>query len=361
MALYGIVSFIYYWGESCVKGKRLSLTIIVGGFFGDEGKGKIAGYLGLADKPSIAVRTGSINAGHTVSFNGKKYKLRILPSAFLSESTRLAVAAGALLRLDVLFEEIKSTSIDVSRLVIDEKTGVITQEHVEREKNDPNLAGKIKSTLQGVGAAMSDRVLRRLKLARDYPELRDYLGDVASLVLSSLDKGERVHVEGTQGYYLSLYHGTYPFVTSRDTTAAGVLSELGVGPKHVDDVIVVFKSYVTRVGGGPLPGELSWEEAKKRGWIEYGSVTGRPRRAAPFNYELASRAVKMNSATQIAITKLDILFPEIKCTKKYEELPVKAKKWIEEVEDKLKTPVTLIGTGEDVECIIDLRRDKGFL
>lgn len=334
------------------------LTVLVGGFFGDEGKGKIAGYLALKDNIEIAVRTGSINAGHTVEYSGRTWKLRILPSAFLNRKARLLIAAGALVRLDVLFDEIEKTD-SRGRVFVDMQTGIIEEKHVDMERRDALLSGKIGSTLQGVGAAMADRVLRRLRVAREVPELREMLTDVAEEVNEALDSGLKVMIEGTQGAFLSLYHGTYPYVTSRDTTAGTIISEVGVGPKRVDEVIVVFKSYVTRVGGGPLENELPEDEIVRRGWCERGTVTGRVRRAAPFNVKLAKRAILLNSATQIAITKIDKLFPEARGVREWSKLPPQAKRWVEEIESELKTPVTLIGTGPDVQETIDLRKDLG--
>lgn len=333
------------------------LTILVGGFFGDEGKGKIAAYLGLKDSPHLAVRTGSINAGHTVTYMGKQWKVRIIPSAFVNKATKLALAPGALTSIEVLFNEAKETD-SINRLLIDEHVGIITQEEIDEERKDEYLMKVIGSTGQGVGYAEAKRVLRKLKLAKDFPELRQYLTNVPNLVLDKLEKGENVLVEGTQGHYLSLYHGEYPYVTSRNTTSSGVLSELGIGPKYVDEIIVVFKSYVTRVGEGPLEGELSWEEAEKLGIAEIATVTGRKRRSAPFNIKLAKEAVRVNSATQIAITKLDALFKEAKNIREYSKLPNEAKKWIEELESELKKPITLIGTGEDALATIDLRKEK---
>ncbi len=332
------------------------LTVLVGGFFGDEGKGKIAGYLALNDNIEIAVRTGSINAGHTVEYSGRTWKLRILPSAFLNRKARLLIAAGALVRLDVLFDEIEKTD-SRGRVFVDMQTGIIEEKHVDMERRDALLSGKIGSTLQGVGAAMADRVLRRLKVARDVPELREMLTDVAEEVNEALDNGLKIMIEGTQGAFLGLYHGTYPYVTSRDTTAGTIISEVGVGPKRVDEVIIVFKSYVTRVGGGPLENELPEDEIVRRGWCERGTVTGRVRRAAPFNVKLARRAILLNSATQVAITKIDKLFPEARGVREWSKLPPQAKRWIEEIESELRTPVTLIGTGPDVQETIDLRKD----
>ncbi len=330
------------------------IDVVVGGFFGDEGKGKIAAYLSLADSPDASVRTGSVNAGHTVVYDGNSWKLRSLPSAFVNPRVKLYIAAGALIRLDVLLKEISETGVH-DRLCIDRNSGVIEDKHVSFEQSDSVMKG-IGSTGQGVGAATADRVLRRLKLANEFKELNGFICDSLSELLDIMDRGGRIIAEGTQGYYLSLYHGTYPYVTSRDTTASAILSEIGLGPKSVDQVIVVFKSYITRVGEGPLPGELDHDEMVKRGLVEKGTVTGRLRRAAPFNVELALRAVRSNSATQIALTKIDALFPENKNVRSWEKLSREAKRFIEWIEESLKVPVTLIGTGEDVLSIIDLRK-----
>jgi len=332
------------------------LELIVGGFFGDEGKGKVAAYLGIKDKPKLSVRTGSINAGHTVTYSGKIWKLRIIPSAFVNKSTELALAPGALTSLDVLFKEMRETET-YDRLYIDSHVGIITEDEVREEKNDPYLMNVIGSTGQGVGYAESKRILRKLKLAKDYKELEKFVIAVPSKILDYLENGYNILIEGTQGHYLSLYHGEYPYVTSRNTTASGILSEAGIGPKYVDHIIITFKSYVTRVGKGPLEGELTEEEAKKLGLAEYGTVTGRLRRVAPFNTKLAREAIRINSATIVAITKLDALFKDAYRVREYEKLPTEAKKWLDELEEELKTPIGLIGTGEDAYDMIDLREE----
>jgi adenylosuccinate synthase len=155
---------------------------------------------------------------------------------------------------------------------------------------------------------------------------------------------------------LSLFHGTYPYVTGRDTSASAICSEAGVGPTKVDNVLVVFKAFVTRVGTGPLPGELTKEEALKRGWFETAAGTGRDRRSAPFNFELARKAVMVNGATQAALTKLDVLHPECKGARTYNELPIEAKQFINEIEKQTGTSVVLIGTGPEALDIIDRRK-----
>ncbi len=328
--------------------------VVVGGFFGDEGKGKIISYLALKDKPAIAVRGGvGPNAGHTFVLNGEVHKLRMLPSAILNKETRLMIGAGVLIDPKILLEEISKYKVH-DRIFIDGQCGVIESTHISRDKAD-DLKGRIGTTGSGTGPANSDRALRTLHLAREVKELSLYLGDVSNAVNFALDRGEKVLVEGTQGTFLSLYHGTYPYVTSKDVTASAICADIGLGPKRVDDVMLVFKAYVTRVGAGQLPNELSKEEAQKRGWFEVATVTGRERRAAPFNFDLAKKAIMLNSATQLALTKLDIVFPECAHVREYDKLSEAAKSFIEQIEKAIDLKVTLIGTGEDVYDIIDRR------
>ena len=333
----------------------MTCTVVVGGFFGDEGKGKIISYLALKDDVEVAARGGvGPNAGHTVSYEGKVYKLRHVPSAFINEQTRLLIGAGVLVNPKVFLSEVEELGVR-DRIGLDPQCALIFDEHIQRDVGSEHFRKKIGTTGTGCSPAMEDRVKRVAKLAKEVPELRDFLTDVAKEVNEAIDRGGSVLIEGTQGTFLSLYHGTYPYVTSKDVTAASICADVGVGPKKVDEVIVVFKAYVTRVGPGPLPEELPPGEVERRGWVERGTVTGRLRRAAPFNFELAKRAVMLNSATQIAITKVDALFPEAKGKTSLEELPNEAKKFVEEVEAELKVPVTLVSTGPDVHHIVDLR------
>jgi len=332
----------------------MSCTVIVCGFFGDTGKGKIISYLSLKDKIAVTARGGvGPNAGHTVVYEGKEYKLRMVPSAFVYEKCRLLMGPGVLVNPQILIQEIELTKSQ-NRVGVDPQCAIIEPKHIEADRKG-ELAEKIKTTGTGTGPCNAERALRTVKLARDIPELKGYLSDVPLEVNEALDRGKNVLIEGTQGTYLSLYHGTYPYCTSKDVTASAACSDVGVGPTKVDDVLLVFKAYTTRVGGGPLPNELSWEEAEKRGWAEVATVTGRKRRAAPFNYDLARRAVMLNGATQAAVTKIDVLFPECRGIKSYEELSQQAKAFIKKVEKEIKVPVTLIGTGPDTWEIVDRR------
>ena len=327
-------------------------TVIVGGFFGDEGRGKIVSYLALKDNPSIVVRGGAgPNAGHTIADGDKVYKVRMLPSGFLNKSSKVMIGPGVVINPTILLKEINDFGVS-DRAFVDQRCGIIEETHVER---DSVLKTTIGSTGSGTGPANADRAMRTLKLAKDIDSLSSYLKDVPTEVNQALDENKGVLVEGTQGTYLSLWHGTYPYVTSKDVTASGICSDIGLGPKRVDEVMVVFKSYVTRVGEGPLENELTSDTISKKGWSEWGTVTGRQRRAAEFSFSLAKKAIMLNSATQIAITKLDVLFPSCAHKTSYASLDGEAKSFIKNIEDKLGVPVTLIGTGPAINDIIDKR------
>lgn len=333
----------------------MTCNVIVGGFYGDEGKGKIIAYLSLKDNPKIAVRGGvGANAGHTFVHNNQTYKVRMLPSAVLNPKTQLLIGAGVLITPEVLIDESRKYNAE-NRTIIDNHCGIIDESHIKRDKENSHLKNTIGTTGTGTGPANSDRALRILNLAKSVDSLKKYLGNVSDIVNESIDKSQSVLIEGTQGTFLSLYHGDYPFVTSKDVTASGICSDVGIGPKKVDDVILVFKAYVTRVGGGPLENEISPDEAAKLGWVEYGSVTGRQRRASPFNLELAKKSIKINSATQLAVTKLDVVFPECAGLTEYSKLTSKPRQFIENIEANLGVKVVLIGTGAEINQIIDRR------
>lgn len=330
-------------------------NVVVGGFFGDEGKGKIVAYLVRKDDVKLAARGGvGPNAGHTFSINGQTFKVRMLPSAAFNSNTILAIGAGVLVNPTILLNEVSLFNAH-KRTFIDFQCGIITDEHIKRDSSDNFLKDKIGTTGTGTGPANSDRALRKLSIARDCTQVKDYLNDISMLIHSNLENQNNILIEGTQGTYLSLYHGGYPFVTSKDVTASSICADVGIGPKHVDEVLVVFKSYVTRVGGGPLENELDKEESKKRGWIEYGSVTGRERRSSPFNIHLAKKAIRLNGGTSFALTKMDILYPECAGISDYTKLPSSAQKFIEEIESELGLKAVLIGTGAEVNAIIDRR------
>jgi adenylosuccinate synthase len=295
-----------------------------------------------------------VNAAHTIWFEGKRYALHMVPGGFVDEKCRLLVGAGANVHVAQFLKEVEETGVK-NRIGVDSQASIIEEKHSAQDKASEHLKG-LGTTGWGVGPAIEERVRRTAKLAKDVPELKPYLTDVAMETNQAIGAGKKVLLEGTQGLLLSLFHGTYPYVTSRDTSASAICSEAGVGPTKVTQVILVFKSFVTRVGTGPLPGEISKEEAIKRGWFETAAGTGRDRRSAPFSFELARKAATINGATLLAVTKLDRVFPECQGVRAYRQLPIEARQFIERIEDETKVQVSLIGTGPDALDLID-RRD----
>ncbi|MDR2829621.1 MAG: adenylosuccinate synthetase [Methanobrevibacter sp.] len=338
----------------------MTCSILVGGAWGDEGKGKCITYLCDKDKPDIIARAGvGPNAGHSVEFNGEKYGLRLTPSGFFNKDSKLLIGAGVLVDKDVFFHELEYLDkYDIkNRTQMDYRCSMIELEHRDRDKGSKHLFKKIGSTGTGCGPANSDRVLRTAKMAKDVLELENFITDVPLEVNNALENGEEIFIEGSQGFGLSLYYGTYPYVTSKDTTASTFAADVGIGPTKIDDVIIVFKSYITRVGEGPFPTELDQEIAEKKGIEEYGTVTGRKRRVGEFDMDLAKEACMINGATQIALTCIDKLYPACERTQDYSTLSVEIKNFISEIEDATNIPVTIISTGPDLKDTIDLRSE----
>lgn len=332
----------------------MALTVVVGGFFGDEGKGKVISYLAQKDSPKIVVRGGAgPNAGHTIRDGKNTYKVRMLPSGFLNRDAKVMIGPGVVVDPDILLREVEEFKAH-KQAFVDANCGIIQSTHRERDSGG-RLKEKIGSTGSGTGPANSDRAMRTLKLARDVSRLSEMITDVPHEINSTLASGNNVLVEGTQGTFLSLWHGTYPYVTSKDVTASGICADIGLGPTKVDEVMVVFKAYVTRVGTGPLENVLPDEETARRGWAEFGTVTGRPRRAADFDLSLAARAAMLNGATQFALTKIDVRYPKCAGKQSFDDLTDDAKKFILDIEEALGIPASIIGTGPSVNDIIDRR------
>ena len=333
-------------------------AIIAGGQFGDEGKGKLVAYLSLKDEPKIVARAGvGPNAGHTVVFRNVRFGLRQVPCGFVYKGARLLIGPGVLVNPEVVLKEIKETGVE-GRLGIDKQCAIIELHHIDEDRVSEHLKTKIGSTGTGCGPANVARVSRIAKLAKDVPELVPYLTDVPLELNEALQRGELVLVEGSQGFGLSLVHGTYPYVTSEDTTASALAADVGIGPGKVDEVMLVFKAYVSRVGSGPLATEMPREDVDRIGIIEYGTVTRRRRRIGHFDFELAKRSVMINGATQLAVTCLDRLFKGCAGARSLEQLTPEARDFVERLERELGVPVTLISTGPNIDDIIDLRAEK---
>jgi len=355
-------------------------VIVTGGHFGDEGKGKVISYLAGNDNPDVVARAGvGPNAGHTIYKDGKEYGLRMVPCGFGNRNSKLYIGAGVLVDPNCFLKEVAVTETE-GRIFVDKRCAIIEDRHREQDSSNAYLKEKVGTTGSGCGPANAERANRTIKLAQDVPELGKFLADVPLEVNTALSKGKKVLIEASQGFGLSLFYGTYPYVTSKDTSASMAATDIGIGPTRVKDVIVVYKAYTTRVGAGPMQHFIDdksieeyplWQdvlkEAKAKGLSgpvndvlsrylgERGTVTGRARRVGDFDYELAKYSAMVNGATQICITCLDKIFPECKSVKAYDKLSARAKDHIRTIAERTGVPVTLISTGPLPEDMIDLR------
>ena len=297
----------------------MPVTVIVGGQYGSEGKGKVTQYLSFNKDVSTVVRVGGPNSGHTIiNGKGESIILRQLPVSAITSHINCVLPAGSYINLKLLFKEIELTGISINRLIIDPNAMLISDEDVNNEK-EKLLGCKIGSTCSGTGEAVIRRIGRdKVRLAGDEPLLYDYIRESQRFMRIQLDMGNRIIIEGTQGFGLSLLHSQhYPFVTSRDTSAAGFVSEAGLSPLDVDDIVMVFRSYPIRVGGnsGPLFLETTWDELSKqlsRQVIEYTSVTNRIRRIAGcFDYGVARKSIIVNRPTRFVMNHVDYIDREV--------------------------------------------------
>ncbi|MGH7047121.1 MAG: adenylosuccinate synthetase [Stellaceae bacterium] len=298
----------------------MPVSVVVGGQYGSEGKGKVALHVALQSGARAVVRVGGPNSGHTgIDHVGKPWVFRQLPAAALASDTLIVLPAGSLIDPDILLSEIRQLNVEPERLIIDNSASVVLPRHrLEEAKED--LVERIGSTGSGTGAALRDRMSRNSKhlLAGDYPPLKPFTRPfVARLLRDFLRRDKRVVIEGTQGFGLSLWHGTaYPHATSRDTTAASFVAESGLAPHDVDDVILVVRSFPIRVGGnsGPLENEIDWptlaaEAGLPPGYVELTSATKRVRRIARFHPEIVRRAIVINQPHRIVMNHFDYIDP----------------------------------------------------
>lgn len=294
----------------------MPVSIVVGGQFGSEGKGKVALHIARKTGAKAVVRVGGPNSGHTgIDDDGERRVLRQLPASALFPGTIVVLPAGSMIDPGILRAEVELIGLDHSRLVIDRRATVVTEQHRIAE-NGLGLIDTIGSTGSGTGAALAERILRSSshQLAQDDNYLRKFSHpDTAELLRELLNDRQRVVIEGTQGFGLSVWHGDdYPFATSRDTSAASFASEAGVAPHDVDDVILTLRTFPIRVGGnsGPLPNEVDWKTLSAEAnlpsnYKEFTSATNRVRRVARFDPQVVKRAITINNPTRIVMNHMD--------------------------------------------------------
>jgi adenylosuccinate synthase len=415
----------------------MTVDILLGLQWGDEGKGKIVDY--LANQYDLVCRfQGGPNAGHTIKIGSQKFVLHTIPSGIFREDIANLIGNGVVIDPITLQREINQLAdigIDVSqRLKISRKAHLILPTHRYLDAASEASKGKTKigSTLKGIGPTYMDKTGRNglrigdielpgfkqkykalkekhLTLSKIYPEIEfafeqeeeKWFAGIESLRAIEFVDGEffvneyiqdkkRILAEGAQGSMLDIDYGTYPFVTSSNTISAGVCHGLGIAPKHVGEVIGITKSYCTRVGSGPFPTELFDENGEKLGRIgkEFGATTGRPRRCGWIDLIQLKYTIMLSGVTQLVMTKLDVLneFPEISGSTAYKldnklidrfpfdinqvnvepvyeswegwqtdianvtemhQLPQQAKKYIQDVEEILGVPFSMISTGPE--------------
>ncbi|MCH7506556.1 MAG: adenylosuccinate synthase [Proteobacteria bacterium] len=413
--------------------------VVLGTQWGDEGKGKIVDLLSR-DADAVVRFQGGHNAGHTLVINGKKTVLHLIPAGILQDGVECLIGNGVVLSLQALrheIEELEHQGVEVrSRLRISPSCAMIMPYHelLDRAREEALGNRAIGTTCRGIGPAYEDKVARRglrtsdllneVVLAEKIDHLLDYhnfvleqrfgqesvsvhkvmdealelgayfadlVADVSGRLYDLRDAGKRIMFEGAQGSLLDIDHGTYPYVTSCNTTAGGVCTGAGVGPDAIDYVLGITKAYMTRVGGGPFPTELfdpAGERLARRG-DEFGATTGRPRRCGWLDAVALRRMVKLNGVSGLCVTKLDVLdgFDEIKvCTayrlhgetldappldamswselepvyesfpgwqdssrgaKRMEDLPANARSYLEAMEAMCGAPIHIVSTGPE--------------
>ena len=414
----------------------MSNKIVVGSQWGDEGKGKVTDM--LASTADVVVRFGGgNNAGHTVIVDDEKFELHIIPSGILYPEKTCVIGNGVVIDPVVLVEEmegLEKRGISLDNLYISETAHVIMPYHRLLDGLEEKRKGedKIGTTGKGIGPTYTDKVARKgirvidlldedrlrnklkknleyknILLEKVYGEepfsvdeiieeykpsiekIRSHVKNTSLLLDKKIKDDKKIFFEGAQGTLLDIDYGTYPYVTSSNPTAGGVCTGAGVGPVQIDDVIGVAKAYITRVGEGPFPTELTGKTGEKlrdKG-NEFGVTTGRPRRCGWLDIPVLKHAVRVNGLTEIVLTKVDILsgFDEIKvCTaykngdelleefpadfeilddyepvyesfagwdedisniREYKNLPENAKKYIEKIEEMVNTEISIIGIG----------------
>ncbi len=364
-----VASQLGFYGRSP---ERL-VDVLVGGQYGSEGKGHIASY--LAPDYDILVRVGGPNAGHKVYEEPEPRTFHHLPSGTQrteSRRSRIVLGPGAVLWIPGLRKEIAECELSAARLAIDPNAMII--EPADQEFEAQSLTGSIGSTGQGVGAATSRKILRTaaappVRLAKDAPELKPYLHDTCQLLDDAFAAGKRVLLEGTQGTGLSIHHGHYPHVTSRDSSVGGCLAESGIAPSRVRRVVMVCRTYPIRVESpkgktsGPMVSELEWSTIASRSGVpvdelndkERTSTTKKKRRVGEFDWTLLRRASSLNGPTDIALTFADYITVKNRKARRFEQLSTDTIRLIEEIERVASAPVSLVATRFHFRSIIDRR------
>lgn len=421
----------------------MPIAVVVGTQWGDEGKAKVIDLLARSHEYVVRYQGGH-NAGHTVVVGDQRYALQLVPSGVLYDHVTPVIGNGVVVDLPTLFaeiDELERRGISCSRLKVSSLAQLIFPWHQAHDLITETARGdnKIGTTLKGIGPAYADKALRvgirvgevrhperfavalrqRAERERDLlatiggplldveaivcqfselaQRLAPYVADTVNLLHEAREQGAHILLEGAQATFLDLDHGTYPFVTSSNPTSGGACIGSGLGPRHIDRVIGITKAYTTRVGSGPFPTELTDETGDAIVEIgqEFGTVTGRRRRPGWLDLVMLRHAVRINSLTEVALTKLDVLdafdtvrlcveysingmpltgYPDdiellglvepvyvdmpgwnqpLRGIKTFDELPRTAQEMVLRIEKEIQVPVRIVGVGpERDDCVV---------
>ena len=339
----------------------MPISIVVGGQYGSEGKGKVAHFIARTRGATAAVRVGGPNSGHTIyDTYGHSLILQQLPTAAILPDVVCVLGAGTYIDVARLKLEMELTGVSKERLKVDPQAVVIRESHRTSERSG-ELRALIGSTETGTGAAVIERISRNsgVQFAENDIFLAPYIADTKSYLRGQLDRSARLVIEGTQGFGLSVLHGPhYPYATSRDTTAAAFLSEVGLSPFDVDDVSMVIRTFPIRVGGhsGPLDKECTWadvarESRSQEPIIEYTSVTKSVRRVGWFSPELVLKAIQANRPTSIFLNHVDYFDSNCRTAGR---ATARALSKVGQIENMLGVKITHLGIDE--KTTLDLSR-----
>lgn len=351
-----------------MKGK---LTVLVGGQYGSEGKGAIAAR--IANDYDVHVRVGSPNAGHTIYWNDEKHVMQSIPCGWINPYAKIVIGRGALINMRLLMKELVHIMAYypnfMDRFYIDAKAGILDERFHEQEGGTHGeMHKRIGSTGEGVGPARVARINRNPDDFRLFEEVAEEYGlerclyeNTPKMLADLQDEGKSILIEGTQGSGLSLLHSHWPYCTSIDTNAAGIISEVGIAPSRVTDVLMVVRSYPIRVHGnsGPMKNEITWDELNKRvgGGVKHErtTVTKKVRRIAEWDDELFKQSCILNAPTEIALTFADYIDKGVMhaVTK---EGAMASEKLVKFLKDHGLEDVRYIGTGPDT--VVDMKEEQ---
>ena len=404
----------------------MPVTVVVGAQWGDEGKAKVIDLL-AAEHSHVVRYQGGHNAGHTVVVGTERYALQLIPSGVLYPHIVPVIGNGVVVDLPTLFREIdtlEGRNVSCAKLRVSSQAHLIFPWHQSLDALYEGQRGdaKIGTTLKGIGPAYADKARRvglragdvldpdgfraavleqcaahnhdivalggealdATAVADQFAELgarlAPYVCDTVEMLHEALDRDDHLLLEGAQATFLDLDHGTYPFVTSSNPTAGGACVGTGIGPRYLTRIVGITKAYATRVGGGPFATELFDDNGDKLVEIgrEFGTVTGRRRRTGWLDLPMLRKAVRINSLTELALTKLDVFdtFPEVKVCTDYdsngapvyavlpgwltdisgvntvEGLPQKARDFVALVEREVGVPIRIVGTGAERDSYV---------